>query len=328
MPFSLHDHWVWDMWFADDGERFHLYYLHAPRSLGDPHLRHRNARIGHAVSTDLHAWTDLGECLAPSGGDAVDAHATWTGSVVQGDDGTWHLFSTGTRFLQPDSHANIETVVVATSHDLHTWVKHPERSLSADGVLYERLGGSVWPEEAWRDPWVMRAPGGGWWMLVTARATHGPDELDRGVIGVATSPDLITWSVAEPLSAPGAGFRHLEVLQLIDIDGERVLLFSCDTPALAGERERAGERGGVWAVAAPSATGPHGGPVDVASAHLVHDESLYAARAVQDRDGRWQLFGFRNADASDAFVGEIVGPLPLSWSSIEQRLSVAVGASA
>lgn len=328
MPFSLADHWVWDMWFADDGERFHLFYLHAPRSLGDPHLRHRNARIGHAVSDDLRTWTDLGETLAPSGGDAVDAHATWTGSVVQDDDGTWHLFSTGTRFLRPDAHANIETVTAATSHDLHTWVKHPERSLSADGTIYETLGGTVWPEEAWRDPWVMRAPGGGWWMLITARSAHGPDELDRGVVGVATSPDLVTWSVAEPLSTPGAGFRHLEVLQLIDIDGERVLLFSCDTPALAGDCERRGETGGVWAVAAPTATGPGTAPIDVAAAHLVHNESLYAARAVRDRDGQWQLFAFRNHDDTGAFVGEIVGPLPLRWSAAEQRLSVVAEVTA
>lgn len=152
--------------------------------------------------------------------------------------------------------------------------------------------------------------------------------LDRGVVGVATSPDLVTWSIAEPLSGPGAGFRHLEVLQLLDFDGERVLLFSCDTPALAGDRERRGETGGVWAVAAPTATGPGSGPIDIAAAHLVHDESLYAARAVRDRDGQWQLFGFRNHDDAGEFVGEIAGPLPLRWSPAEQRLIVAAEVTA
>jgi beta-fructofuranosidase len=322
MPFSLRDHWVWDFWFADDGEQFHLFYLHAPRSLGDPHLRHRNARIGHAVSTDLHEWTDLGVCLEPSGGDAVDAHATWTGSVVRDADGTWHMFYTGSRFLRPDAHANIETVAVATSRDLHTWVKHPERSLSADAAHYERLGDSVWPEEAWRDPWVMPDPEGGWWMLVTARARTGADELDRGVVGVASSPDLVSWSAVEALTAPGAGFRHLEVPQLIDIDSRRVMLFSCDTPALAGERQARGERGGIWAVAADDAVGPRGAVVDAAAAHLVHDESLYAARAVQDRAGAWQLFAFRNLDEHGAFGGGIAGPMPLVWSSERSALQL------
>lgn len=326
MPFSLHDHWVWDFWFADDGEKFHLFYLHAPRSLGDPHLRHRNARIGHAVSTDLHEWTDLGVCLEPSGGEAADADATWTGSVVRDADGTWHMLYTGSRFLRADSHANIETVVAATSRDLHTWVRHPERSLSADPELYETLGHSIWPEEAWRDPWVMPNPEGGWWMLVTARALDGADELDRGVIGVATSPDLVSWRAVEAISRPGAGFRHLEVPQLIDIDGHRVLLFSCDTPALAGDRQAQGERGGIWAVAADGLTGPGAAPIDTSAARLVHDDALYAARAVRNRSGQWQLFAFRNLDEHGSFVGGIAGPMAMSWSAERGELRLAVEA--
>lgn len=320
MPFSLRDHWVWDFWFADDGERFHLYYLHAPRSLGDPHLRHRNARLGHAVSTDLRGWEDLGPCLLPSGGDAVDAHATWTGSVVRDPAGGWLMFYTGSRFLRDDSHANIETVAVAWSADLHAWTKHPERSLSADPALYETLGHSVWPEEAWRDPWVMPAPDGdGWWMLLTARSLDGPDELDRGVVGLARSADLRHWASAPALSGPGAGFRHLEVPQIIDIEGHRVLLFSCDTPALAGAREIGGERGGVWAVELVDA----GGRIEPADARLLLDDSLYAARAVRDRAGRWQLLAFRNLDASGAFIGGITDPMPLHWSA---ESGLAVGA--
>jgi len=42
-----------DFWFADDGERYRLFFLRAPRALGDPELRHRRASLGHAVSTDL-----------------------------------------------------------------------------------------------------------------------------------------------------------------------------------------------------------------------------------------------------------------------------------
>ena len=32
---ALPDSWVWDFWTADDGELFHLFYLHAPKSLGN-----------------------------------------------------------------------------------------------------------------------------------------------------------------------------------------------------------------------------------------------------------------------------------------------------
>ena len=53
------DDWIWDSWIADDGERYHLFFLKAPRALGDPDLRHearadrprelaRPARLGGA----------------------------------------------------------------------------------------------------------------------------------------------------------------------------------------------------------------------------------------------------------------------------------------
>jgi len=50
------DEWVWDSWLADDGDLYHLYFLKAPRALGDPSLRHTSATVGHATSRDLVAW--------------------------------------------------------------------------------------------------------------------------------------------------------------------------------------------------------------------------------------------------------------------------------
>ena len=31
----LEDAWIWDSWIADDGERYHLFFLKAPRALED-----------------------------------------------------------------------------------------------------------------------------------------------------------------------------------------------------------------------------------------------------------------------------------------------------
>lgn len=61
--FGLPDSWVWDFWFADDGERYHLFFLHAPKALVDPEARHYRASIGHAVSTDLTSWTRVADAL-------------------------------------------------------------------------------------------------------------------------------------------------------------------------------------------------------------------------------------------------------------------------
>ncbi len=308
MTFSLDAHWVWDFWLADDGEQYHLYYLHAPKSLGDQNLRHRNARVGHAVSTDLRDWTDLGPVLGPGGPGDIDESATWTGCVVRGADGLWRMFYTGSRFLSPDSNANIETIGMAESSDLHEWTKRPDVVVAADPRWYELLGDSSWPEQAWRDPWVFADPGGeGWHMLITARSNSG-DELDRGVIGHATSSDLDTWVVQPPLSATGAGFKHLEVPQTITVDGHPVLLFSCDSPALAGSR--AGGVGGVWALPIESLSGPYSAD----DAMLLVDERLYAGRATRTRAGDWVLLAFENRTDDGGFAGHFSDPVPLEWA--------------
>ncbi|MHA7238719.1 glycosyl hydrolase family 32 [Arthrobacter sp. TMS1-12-1] len=313
MSFTLTDHWVWDFWHAADGDTHHLFYLHAPKSLRDPELRHRNARIGHATSTDLHHWEDHGEVLRPGAPDDFDGTATWTGSVVRADNGLWNMFYTGSRFLSPHTMTNVETVGRAVSHDLTTWTKYP-LEISADPRWYETLSDRTWHEEAWRDPWIHRDDQGLWHMLITARASTGTSR-DRGVIGHATSDDLEHWTVQPALSTPGAGFAHLEVLQLVTIDSTPVLIFSCDTEHLAGEREESGSSGGIWAVALNS-NALHE-PIDLSSATRLTDEDLYAGRAIRTRTGQWVLLAFENTHSAGTFVSGISDPMPLHWSPKE-----------
>jgi beta-fructofuranosidase len=312
MTFSLDDHWVWDFWIADDGELFHLYYLHAPTSLGDPNLRHRNAIIGHATSADLVTWSDLGPVIGPRRAGDADATAAWTGSVVKDHRDRWRMFYTGSRFLHADRNTNVESILSASSTDLHQWTTSPASIAPIDARWYEVLGDGTWHEQAWRDPWVMPDPNGsGWHMLITARARSGPsaDPRDRGVIGHAQSDDLVNWRVLPPMSDPGSGFAHLEVVQWCVIDDRAVALFSCDTAHLAGDRAR-DALGGVWAAPAPA----WGEQIDVAAASRLTGDDLYAGRAVRSRDGRWNLMGFENIGVNGAFVGRISNPLPLQWT--------------
>lgn len=306
MAFQLDAYWVWDFWLADDGERYHMFFLHAPKALGDPDLRHRNARIGHATSTDLRTWTSHGQIFEPGPKGAFDDTANWTGCTIRDDNGLWWLFYTGSRFLSADSFANIETVGVATSPDLFTWTKQPGPVSVADPALYEVLGSSSWPEEAWRDPWVFRIPGDkNWHMLITARDRAG-DEFDRGVIGHAISSDLVSWQAQPPLSVPGSGFAHLEVLQLLEIEGQKHLVFCCNQSRLAGEK--AERPGGIWTF--PLDAFP--APVDPSAARLIVDERLYAGRVAFDRSGKPQLLAFVNIAADGTFGGGISDPLPLT----------------
>jgi len=165
-------------------------------------------------------------------------------------------------------------------------------------------GLAVWPDQAWRDPWVFRNEGD-WEILITAPANHGPAD-DRGVIAHAISGDLLTWEVQPPLSEPGQGFGQLEVPQVEIISEVPFLFFSC----LGGELARSNGRqsGGIWVAEGKSLLGTW----DIRQAQLLTDESLYAGRAVKDRAGDWMLMAIRNISPAGEFIGEISDPLPLT----------------
>ena len=99
----LDDRWIWDFWLIDDGPDHHVFYLQAPRSLGDPELRHRHATIGHAVSSDLRSWEQLPDALGPGPAGAWDDNAPWTGSIIRAAD-RWHLCYTGTCSVDGGAH--------------------------------------------------------------------------------------------------------------------------------------------------------------------------------------------------------------------------------
>lgn len=304
MPRVLPDAWTWDMWFADDGERYHVFTLKASRALHDPERRHRHVTIGHSVSDDLREWREVEDALIVSEEPAFDDFTTWTGSVLQGPDGVWRMFYTGTSRADGGM---VQRIGLATSTDLYRWDKQPGPIAEADARWYERFDAGVWHDEAWRDPWVFQLPGEvGWHMVVTARANEGP-AFERGVIGHLTSTDLATWVVEPPLSAPGAGFGQLEVPQLAEVDGRHVLVFSCLPKEMSPTRRHEG--GGVWAVPVENPAGPY----DISSATRLTDESLYAGRLVRSREGAWYLFAFVNADADGNFVGALSDPMSVGW---------------
>ena len=139
-------------------------------------------------------------------------------------------------------------------------------------------------------------------MLITARGKDGA-EPDRGIMAHATSPDLKSWTVQQPLSATGSGFAHLEVFQVVKVESRNHLVFCCDSAKLVGAR--AGQIGGVWSLP----VGDMPGPVDFRQARLLVDERLYAGRIAIDRQGVPWLLAFRNVSGDGEFVGGIVDPI-------------------
>ena len=92
----LADAWIWDSWIADDGDRYHLFFLRAPR-LGDHGLRHTAATyrdagvwhmlitardkdaprlydgvLAHATSDDLATWERGPPVTEPAGFDQIE----------------------------------------------------------------------------------------------------------------------------------------------------------------------------------------------------------------------------------------------------------------
>jgi beta-fructofuranosidase len=293
----LPDHWVWDSWYTqDDDGAWHAFFLRASRALLNPERRHHRASIGHAVSTDLRSWRLLPDALVTADAPAWDDLATWTGSTVRGPDGRWYLFYTG---VSRADGGLVQRIGLAVSDDLTTWHRHGTDPLvEADPTWYELLDPDSWYEQAWRDPWVFPDPAGdGWHMLITARTKHGP-ATERGVIGHATSPDLLRWTVQPPLSTP-AGFGHLEVLQVAVVDGQPLLLF-CTNTDTAEHR--------IWVVPGPTMTGRW----DVAAAQPFPHPHLYAPRLIPDKHGGWGLIGFLDM-VDGTFAGELSDPIPVRY---------------
>lgn len=313
MVIALDDQWIWDSWYAHDGERWHGYFLKAPKSLGDPELRHWNVTQGHAVSDDLIEWRHLGTCLAPSEGPAWDDYTTWTGSVVQGDDDLWHLFYTGTTRSEDGLYQRIGH---ATSDDMHSWQR------VGDGLCLDLTGPNAvayeaehaighWHDRAMRDPWVMKDPGGdGWLMYFTARAPGIKEPNAGGAIGFATSPDLVQWELQPPVFVGGYG--QLEVPQVFEFGGHWYCLFCTSGDHFSqaeAQRMPGGPVTGSHYLIGDSPRGPwripDGGFLDGAN-----PPSRYAARIVKTGEGL-SILGFADRPQGE-FIGHVMDPAPVA----------------
>lgn len=310
--FDLAEDWVWDFWIADDGDLFHLFFLKAPRSLGDPDLRHGHASVGHAVSRDLRAWERVADALEPQPAPAFDDLATWTGCCVRDDASrVWRTFSTG---LTQEHRERWQRVGMSTSADLVHWARSPDPVVLADPRWYATLSHGL--EEHWRDPWVVRDGDGLWHMYLTAQAAERPAVGGPGVAGHAVSTDLQRWVVRPPLCPPGSRFGWLEVISVQEVEGRWVLIFSCLADQMPGS---APGDGGVWSV---PVAGP-GHPFDADDAVRLTDERLYVGKVVQDRTGAWQFLAFVHQDAHGEFVGGVTDPVPVRWRADGRGLVLA-----
>lgn len=291
------DYWLWDSWYAPDGAVLHAYFLMAPKSLGDPDLRHVNATVGHATSTDGQSWHFEGESFAPSSDPKrFDSQAIWTGSVVH-HNGQWHYFFTG---IDQRTRGRVQRIGHAVGHDLQHWNRvGTEPILRATSPHYQTAITNS-GDEPFRDPWVFSYQGA-WHLLATAN-----DPAGFGTIAHATSTDLMTWHLHAPLTQD-TGFRQLEVVQTLEVDGRYVLVF-CMQPR---DIERPGVPKSFATYSAP-AEGPLG-PFNLDRAEPIAD-GIYAGRVIT-LSGRPHLMGFIDSGEPGGFTGTICDPIALDLTT-------------
>jgi beta-fructofuranosidase len=311
LALAIDDKWIWDFWLARNGDDWHIYFLQADKSLGDPELRHRNVTQGHAVSNDLSNWTHLGTCLTPSTAPAWDDWTTWTGSVLQDHTGLWHLFYTGTNHGDGGLQQRIGH---ATSMDMHNWRRVGSGlCLDISGPDYEEYTPGHWHDRAMRDPWVIKHPDGeGWLMYFTARVPGIAEPNAGGSIGLATSPDLYTWTLQPPVYRGGM-FGQMEVPQVFEHQGRWYMLF-CTSGNHWSDAYRA------FNTQSP-VTGTHYliadhplGPWRVPPGRFFEGEEpcrRYSGKIVQTERGLVTM-GFIHTIPGADFVGEVSDPIPVS----------------
>lgn len=308
MTLSLPDKWIWDSWYAHDGQRWHVFFLQADKSLGDPELRHFNVSQGHAVSDDLINWDHKGTCLTPTDHVAWDDYTTWTGSVVQDDQGLWHLFYTGSCHEEEGMYQRIGH---ATSTDLHNWQR------VGDGLCLDLQGPNAehyeadwvkgyWHDRAMRDPWVMRDPDGkGWLMYFTARVPGRDEANAAGAIGFATSPDLNHWTLQPPVF--DGGYGQLEVPQVFEHQGRWYCLFCTHADHFSAERANQTPGGPVSGSHYLIGDSPRG-PWRIAPGFM--DGALPARRyagRILDTDNGLVIMGFADGGREN-FKGYVMNP--------------------
>ena len=256
-----------DGWFGDvmplyaEG-MYHLFYVFLHQDdRGAPGVL-KGLDWAHVTTRDFLEFTDQPIAIQ-RGGPAEPDLLVGAGSVVADGDGGYVAFYAGINPALSAQGRPEQIVLRATSRDLVTWVKDPDFSLAADPRWYER--------DDWRDPFVFRA-GGTWQMLLCARVTDGPFDR-RGCIGLATSGDLVNWTVQPPLHAPGTT-RAPECPEIFQLGGDTYLLFSTYSDRFAS-RYRSG----------PSPEGPWRRPTDDA----LETNDVYAFNTATDGTRRYAI---------------------------------------
>ena len=193
--------------FVTDDGTLELYYLYETDHNGQGYHP-----VYKYTTTDLCSYEDHGKML-DFGLMSDPDPAIGTGSVLQDQDGLYHLFYTGHNDAGNGGKGK-ECVMHATSTDRESWTKVPEDTFFAP---------EGYSTDDFRDPevfWVEEDQC--YWMLIAARE----DSLG-GVVAKYTSSDLKSWEFQGPIYAPREQYM-LECPDLFKMGDTYYLTYSWD----------------------------------------------------------------------------------------------------
>ncbi len=193
--------------FVTDDGTLELYYLYDTDHNGQGYHP-----VWKYSTKDLCSYEDHGEVL-PFGQMSDPDPAVGTGSVMQDQNGLFHLFYTGHNDTGNGGKGK-ECVMHAMSTDRENWTKIPEDTFYSP---------DHYSKDDFRDPevfWVEEEQC--YWLLIAAR-----EDVKGGVVARYTSTDLKNWEFQGPLYEPHAQYM-LECPDLFRIGDTWYLTYSWD----------------------------------------------------------------------------------------------------
>ena len=233
------DGWVGDtIPFAHDG-KFYIYYLH------DERKGNTQDEYGYRTSWNLLITEDgvnIKDCkvVLPVGEYDDADYACYTGSVIEGNDGNFHMFYTAQNNYNPKYHRDgkpLQYVAHAISTDLINWEKLPELTFGADERIYEPFD--------WRDPFVFYNEEENCFDMLLAARLRGASEKNGGCVGLCRSYDLLHWEAKEPFYNPESYMTH-ECPDLFKLGNKWYLVYSTFSEKFVTHYRMSDKLSGPW----------------------------------------------------------------------------------
>ena len=233
------DGWVGDtIPFAHDG-KFYIYYLH------DERKGNTQDEYGYRTSWNLLITEDgvnVKDCkvVLPVGEYDDADYACYTGSVIEGNDGNFHMFYTAQNNYNPKYHRDgkpLQYVAHAISTDLINWEKLPELTFGADESIYEPFD--------WRDPFVFYNEDEKCFDMLLAARLRGASEKNGGCVGLCRSYDLVNWKAMSPFYNPKSYMTH-ECPDLFKLGNKWYLVYSTFSEKFVTHYRMSDKLSGPW----------------------------------------------------------------------------------